>query len=158
FESSCRVVFTFLDYIAVAKVCSNILTTQMEDRNQVRQSHLARTLRTTEYFSLAFGAMVGVGWLVVIDDWLSRGGPGGAMLGFLLGGLSLLPVAYVYGKFVREIPDASAEVAYATTVFPKSIGFGAGWLMTLAYLIVCPWEAVAIGKIAAYLFPSIQTF
>lgn len=101
--------------------------------------------------------MVGVGWLVVIDDWLTRGGPGGAMLGFLFGGLSLLPVAYVYGKFVRAIPDASAEVAYATTVFPKSIGFGAGWLMTLAYLIVCPWEAVAIGKIAAYLFPSVQT-
>jgi basic amino acid/polyamine antiporter, APA family len=125
--------------------------------SQMKQSNLARTLRTTEYFSLAFGAMVGVGWLIVIDDWLSRGGPGGAMLGFLFGGLSLLPVAYVYGKFVREIPDASAEVAYATTVFPKSIGFGAGWLMTLAYLIVCPWEAVAIGKIAAYLFPAVQT-
>jgi len=33
---------------------------------------LTRTLRTTEYFTLAFGAMVGVGWLVVIDDWLVR--------------------------------------------------------------------------------------
>ncbi len=118
---------------------------------------LAKTLNTTEYFTLAFGAMVGVGWLIVIDDWLARGGPGGAMLGFLLGGTALLPVAYVYGKFVREIPDASAEVAYASTVFPKSIGFGAGWLMTLAYLIVCPWEAVAIGKIAAYLFPAVES-
>lgn len=125
--------------------------------NSTKHTGLARTLQTTEYFTLAFGAMVGVGWLVVIDDWLTRGGPGGAMLGFLLGGIALLPVAYVYGKFVREIPDASAEVAYAATVFPKSIGFGAGWLMTLAYLIVCPWEAVAIGKIAAYLFPSVQS-
>jgi amino acid transporter len=31
-------------------------------------------------------------------------------------------------------------------------------MMTLAYLIVCPWEAVAIGKIAAYLFPSLNSF
>lgn len=102
--------------------------------------------------------MVGVGWLIVIDDWLKRGGPGGAMLGFLLGGLALIPVAYVYGKFVREIPDAASEVAYTTTVFPKLIGFLAGWLMTLAYLIVCPWEAVAVGKILGYIFPAIRTY
>ncbi len=121
------------------------------------QPTLARTLRTTEYFALAFGTMVGVGWLVVIDDWLTRGGPGGAMLGFLIGGVALIPVAFVYGKFVREIPDAASELAYATTVFPRSVGFAASWLMTLAYLIVCPWEAVAVGRILGYLFPAIQT-
>jgi basic amino acid/polyamine antiporter, APA family len=69
---------------------------------------LARTLRTTEYFTLAFGTMVGVGWLIVIDDWLVRGGPGGAMLGFMLGGLALMPIAFVYGRFVRAIPDAAS--------------------------------------------------
>ena len=118
---------------------------------------LARTLRTTEYFTLAFGTMVGVGWLIVIDDWLVRGGPGGAMLGFLLGGLALVPIAFVYGRFVRAIPDAASELAYAATVFPPSVGFLAGWLMTLAYLIVCPWEAVAIGKVLSYLLPGLQT-
>ena len=118
---------------------------------------LARTLRTTEYFTLAFGTMVGVGWLIVIDDWLERGGPGGAMLGFLLGGLALVPIAFVYGRFVRAIPDAAGELAYAAKVFPPSVGFLAGWLMTLAYLIVCPWEAVAIGKVVSYLWPSIQS-
>jgi basic amino acid/polyamine antiporter, APA family len=119
---------------------------------------LARTLKTTEYFTLAFGTMVGVGWLIVIDDWLTRGGPGGAMLGYLLGGIFLLPVAYVYGKFVRAIPDAGAEIAYVTTVFPRSVGFLAGWLMTLAYLIVCPWEAVAIGKLVSYIIPGTASF
>ncbi len=118
---------------------------------------LARTLRTTEYFTLAFGTMVGVGWLIVIDDWLIRGGPGGAMLGFLLGGLALVPIAFVYGRFVHALPDAASEMAYASMVFPSSVGFLAGWLMTLAYLIVCPWEAVAIGKIVSYLLPALQT-
>ncbi|MBZ5496528.1 MAG: APC family permease [Acidobacteriia bacterium] len=122
-----------------------------------KKTALARTLRTTEYFTLAFGTMVGVGWLIVIDDWLGRGGPGGAMLGFLLGGLALVPIAFVYGKFVRAIPDAASELAYATTVFPASVGYFAGWLMTLAYLIVCPWEAVAIGKVVSYLLPALQT-
>ncbi len=100
---------------------------------------------------------MGVGWLIVIDDWLTRGGPLGAMLGFLLGGIFLLPVAYVYAKFVRAIPDAGTEIAYTTAVFPRSVGFFAGWLMTLAYLIVCPWEAVAIGKLVGYLIPGIAS-
>src|SRR5260370_9265965 len=30
--------------------------------------------------------------------------------------------------------------------------------MLLAYFIVCPWEAVAIGKVAAYIFPSLNSF
>jgi amino acid transporter len=118
---------------------------------------LARTLRATEYFTLAFGAMVGVGWLILIDDWLSRGGPGGAMLGFFLGGLALVPVAFVYGRFVQEIPGAASELAYTSTVFPRA-GFITAWMMTLAYLIVCPWEAVAIGKLVSYLVPQVKTY
>ena len=118
---------------------------------------LARTLRTKEYFTLAFGTMIGVGWLIVIDDWLTRGGPLGAILAFLIGGICLLPVAYVYGKFVRAMPDSGAEIAYTTAVFPRSVGYVSGWLMTLAYLIVCPWEAVAIGKIVSYLIPGVAS-
>ena len=45
---------------------------------------LAQTLGTMDYFVVGFGAMIGVGWLVVMDDWLQRGGPIGAMLGFFL--------------------------------------------------------------------------
>ena len=53
---------------------------------------LARKLRTVDYFTLAFGTMVGVGWFVVMDDWLRRGGPLGAILGFAVGGAALLPI------------------------------------------------------------------
>src|SRR5260370_32251054 len=31
-------------------------------------------------------------------------------------------------------------------------------MMLLAYFIVCPWEAVAVGKLAAYIFPSLNSF
>jgi len=64
---------------------------------------LARQLRLADYFALAFGTMVGVGWLVLMDDWLGRGGPLGAILGFALGGILLLPVGYVYGQWVQRL-------------------------------------------------------
>jgi amino acid transporter len=117
---------------------------------------LRRKLRAKEYFTLAFGSMVGVGWMVVIDDWLIRGGAMGAMLGFLIGGLALFPIGYVYGRLTERMPDAGSEIAYTGVVFPKSVSFATGWAMTLAYLIVCPYEAVAIGRIASYVFPQMN--
>jgi APA family basic amino acid/polyamine antiporter len=117
---------------------------------------LRHVLHAKEYFTLAFGSMVGVGWMVVIDDWLARGGAVGAMLGFLIGGLALVPIGYVYGRLTERMPDAGSEVAYTAAVFPQSVSFSTGWAMTLAYLIVCPYEAVAFGRVASYVFPGMN--
>ena len=119
---------------------------------------LARKLRLHDYFALAFGTMIGTGWLVLMDDWLGRGGPAGAALAFAIGGVILLPVGYVYGQWVKRLPDAAGEAAYTAQVFPPIVSYFTGWMMLLAYFIVCPWEAVALGKIAAYIFPSLDTF
>jgi amino acid transporter len=118
--------------------------------------HLARKLRLADYFTLGWGTMVGVGWLVVMDDWLGRGGPVGAILGFAIGGALLLPIGYVYAQLVMGIPDAAAEIAYTSKVFSQRVSFATGWMMVLAYLIVCPWEAVAVGRIAGYIFPQLN--
>jgi basic amino acid/polyamine antiporter, APA family len=118
---------------------------------------LRRVMRGTEYFTLAFGSIVGVGWMIVLDEWFRRGGPAGAMLGFLVGGVALVPIVYAYGRLAEKIPEAATEVAYTAAVFPRSISFATGWSLTLTYVMVCPWEAVSMGRIAAYLFPGIRT-
>ena len=78
----------------------------------VPMAKLRGGLSTVEYFTFGFGTMIGVGWLVLMDDWLSRGGPAGGMLGFLIGGLLLFPIAHTYGRLVQRIRDAGAEIAY----------------------------------------------
>jgi basic amino acid/polyamine antiporter, APA family len=115
-------------------------------------------LSTTEYFTFGFGTMIGVGWVVLMDDWLSRGGPAGGMLGFLIGGLLLFPITRTYGRLVERIQDAGAEIAYTERVFPPFVSFAAGWTMILSYAIVCPWEAVASGNLLARVFPSLNTY
>ena len=119
---------------------------------------LARKLSLWNYFALGFGTMIGTGWVVVINDWLGRGGSLGAMLGFAVGGVLLLPVSYVYGEWVKRLPDSSGEAAYSAQVFPPFISYITGWIMFLAYFIVCPWEAVAVGKLVAFLFPRLDTW
>src|ERR1035437_224291 len=68
-------------------------------------TELARKLRVTDYFSLGWRTMVGVGWLVVMDDWLTRGGPLGGILGFAIGGILLLPIALCF----RQAGDGHAR-------------------------------------------------
>ncbi|MFZ0807084.1 MAG: APC family permease [Candidatus Sulfotelmatobacter sp.] len=119
---------------------------------------LARKLRIVDYFTLGWGSMVGVGWLVIMDDWLLRGGALGTVLGFVIGGAALLPIGWVYGKLVAAMPDAAGEIAYTSAVFSRRISFATGWMMTLTYFIVCPWEAVAVGRIAAYIIPQLDSF
>lgn len=120
-------------------------------------SQLARKLRFTDYFTLGWGTMVGVGWLVVMDDWLLRGGALGALLGFAVGGALLFPIGWVYGRLITAMPDAAGEIAYTSVAFSRPISFSTGWIMMLSYFIVCPWEAVAIGRIAGYIFPALDS-
>jgi len=121
-------------------------------------TQLARKLRVVDYFTLGWGTMVGVGWLVVMDDWLGRGGPLGGVLGFAIGGTLLLPIGYIYGQLVAAMPDAAGEIAYTAKVFPQRVSYATGWMMFLAYFIVCPWEAVALGRIAAFIFPRLDSW
>src|SRR5271156_212345 len=123
----------------------------------VGMSNLARKLRLTDYFTLAWGTMVGVGWLVVMDDWLLRGGSLGAVLGFAIGGALLFPIGWVYGRLVAAMPDAAGEIAYTAAAFSRPVSFSTGWMMMLAYFIVCPWEAVAVGRIAGYIVPALDS-
>src|SRR2546425_1459616 len=84
---------------------------------------LARRLRTVDYFTLGFGTMVGVGWLVLMDDWLTRGGPAGVMLGFAIGGLGPLPIPVLDRRLVMGLPHAGREVAYTPRGFSSEARF-----------------------------------
>src|SRR5258706_11150941 len=55
------------------------------------------------------------------------------------------------------MPDAAGEIAYTAAAFSRPISFSTGWMMMLAYFIVCPWEAVAVGRIAGYIFPGLDS-
>src|SRR2546422_11250767 len=104
---------------------------------------LARKLRVVDYFTLGWGTMVGVGWLVIMDDWLLRGGPLGGVLGFAIGGALLLPIGYVYGQVVMAVPDAAGGVASTPQGFSRSGRFAPRRARVFAYFLPCPGAGVA---------------
>lgn len=109
------------------------------------------------YLGLGIGAIIGVGWVVVAGDWLVRGGPLGAILGFLIGGLLLIFVGLCYAELTPAIPVAGGELAFSYKAFGVGPSFLTGWFLSLAYIIMCPFEAVAIGWLIEYLLPSLKS-
>src|SRR5260221_5757805 len=99
---------------------------------------LARRLNLWNYFALGFGTMIGTGWVILMDDWLGRGGPLGAMIGFLLGGVLLLPIGYVYGQWVRRLPDAAGEAAYTPPGFSPLVSASIALCHRTAGFCSCP--------------------
>ena len=57
----------------------------------------------------------------------------------------LLPIGYVYGQWVKACQTPPAKSPTPRKYF-RAVSFGTGWIMMLAYFIVCPWEAVAVRK------------
>lgn len=107
-------------------------------------------------FSLAFGAMIGVGWVTAMGSWLSNAGPLGAVIAFFLGGLIILVIGFCYAEVTAALPLSGGEVAYAYKAYGPSKSFIIGWFLTFGYLSVSAFEAVSINKVLSYLIPAID--
>jgi amino acid transporter len=117
---------------------------------------LARVMNFKNYLGLGVGSIIGVGWVVVSGDWLVRGGPLGAILGFIIGGLLLCFIGLCYAELTPAIPVAGGEVAFSFKAFGVGPSFLTGWFLSLAYIAICPFEAVALGWLIEYLVPSLK--
>jgi APA family basic amino acid/polyamine antiporter len=117
--------------------------------------HLGRSISCAGYFALAFGAVVGSGWVVVLSDWLRTAGPAGTMIGFVAGGLMMMLIAVCYGELAARAPSAGCEFLYALEAFGARAGFMTGWFLTLYAAAVCAFEAIACAWLLRTLVPGI---
>ena len=60
-----------------------------------------KVLRTRDVIMLAFGAMIGWGWVVSSGQWIQAGGVLGTVLGFLIGGIMIYLVGLTYAELDR---------------------------------------------------------
>jgi APA family basic amino acid/polyamine antiporter len=130
--------------------------TDVSPRQPQRES-LERSIPFRSYIALGLGIIVGVGWVVYSGQWLQDGGPLGAMLAFLLGGLLLLPVGMCYAEMTSALPLAGGELAFSYKAFGPMTAFLTAWLLSLAYVAITPFETIAIGALLETLIPQIAT-
>ncbi|MBT8437470.1 MAG: amino acid permease, partial [Gammaproteobacteria bacterium] len=57
---------------------------------EVSDGKFKRVLNGKEVLALAFGAMIGWGWVVLTGGWIESAGASGAMIAFLIGGIAVV--------------------------------------------------------------------
>ena len=130
----------------------------MEKKKQPNVEELSKRLSAFDLFTIGFGAIIGVGWIIVIGDWVNLGGgPLATTLAFVVGALCLYPIARVFGALNVALPKAGGPFYYTLKAFGKRAAFVTGWFLMLAYVMMCPWEVIAIGQLAQTLFPPLAT-
>lgn len=109
-----------------------------------------------DFFTIGFGAIVGVGWAVSVNNWMANaGGPVPAAVGYLLSLVFMVPIALAYAELTPALPVAGGGVAFAYKAFGQKIAFLSGWAAVGAFITIIPWEAIFINRILSMLFPSL---
>ena len=103
---------------------------------------------------LAFGAMIGWGWVVSSGSWIHTGGVVGSMLGFIIGGIMIFFVGLTYAELTTSMPRCGGEHIFSYKAFGPVGSYICTWALILGYISVVCFEACSLPIIIQYIFPG----
>jgi amino acid transporter len=113
-----------------------------------------KVLSKRDILALAFGAMIGWGWVVLAGSWVSSAGSAGAAIAFVLGGIMVLFVGLTYAELTSAMPKCGGEHVFSHRALGHGWSFVCTWSIILGYVSVVAFEAVALPTVIEYLFPA----
>ncbi len=122
------------------------------------QEKFERVLSKKDVLALAFGAMIGWGWVVMAGSWVNTAGTLGAILAFVLGGIMVLFVGLTYAELTAAMPKCGGEHVFTMRALGKNASFICTWSIILGYVSVVAFEAVAFPTVLEYLIPGYIKF
>lgn len=117
-------------------------------------SEFTRVLGQWDVLAIAFGAMIGFGWIVLTGGFIEGAGTVGAALAFVLGGIVIGFVGLTYAELVAAMPQVGGEHQYVLRALGSRAAFFTSWALVLGYVSVVAFEAVALPQTMLYLFPD----
>ncbi len=117
-------------------------------------SNFTRVLGRWDVLAVAFGAMIGFGWIVLTGGFLQEAGTLGAVLAFAIGGVIMALVGLTYAELVSAMPSAGGEHNYVLRGLGSRAAFVTSWSLVLGYVSVVAFEAVALPQTVLFLAPD----
>ncbi|GHE19531.1 APC family permease [Halomonas urumqiensis] len=115
---------------------------------------LSRVLARKDVLALAFGAMIGWGWIVLTGSWIESAGSLGAITAFVVGGIAIVLVGLTYAELASAMPQVGGEHVYSYRALGHFASFLCTWAIALGYVSVVAFEAVALPTVVEHLFPN----
>lgn len=121
------------------------------------EQNVNKVLTRLDVLFLAFGAMIGWGWVVLSGNWVIEAGTLGAMTAFVLGGVLVIFVGLAYAELASAMPTTGGALIYVLRGIGYKAAFIASWALALGYISVVSFEAVALPTVIEYIFPNYKT-
>ena len=121
----------------------------MTDNNRFK-----KVMSSTDILVVAFGAMIGWGWVVSSGRWIQNAGVIGTVIGFIIGGVMIYFVGMTYAELTPAMPKVGGEHVFSYKAFGSTGSFICTWALILSYIGVVCFEAVSLPTIVQYIFPS----
>ncbi|WP_338749969.1 APC family permease [Bacillus sp. FJAT-52991] len=115
-----------------------------------------KVLSRVDVLVLAFGAMIGWGWVVLSGDWILKAGSLGAIIAFLLGGILVIFVGLTYAELTTVFPKTGGAYYFVKETLGVKAAFIVSWALLLGYITVVAFEAVALPTVIEYIFPDFK--
>lgn len=121
------------------------------------RAELTKILGRHDVLALAFGAMIGWGWVVLSGEMTARAGTLGSALAFVFGAVMVFLVGLTYAELTSTLSRAGGELAFTFAGIGPRTAFICGWSLVLAYMTVVAFEVVSLPTVTAYLVPALST-
>ena len=123
-------------------------------KTRANEDGLKKVLNTGDVLVVAFGAMIGWGWVVSSGGWIQSAGTIGTMIAFLIGGIMIYFVGLVYAELTTAMPESGGAKVFSQRAFGPVGAFICTWAVILSYIGVVCFEACSLPTIIQYIFPN----
>jgi arginine/ornithine permease len=119
---------------------------------------LNRSMKSRHLFMLSLGGVIGTGLFLNAGYTINQAGPGGAIVGYLFGGLILYMVMICLGELAVYMPVTGSFQTYATRFISPSAGFSLGWMYFVGSAATAGVEFTAAGILMKHWFPDVPVW
>ena len=126
----------------------------MMENQQIEKVTFDRVLSRKNVFAIAFGAMIGWGWVVMAGQWIRQAGTLGAITAFIAGGIMVMFVGLTYAELTAAIPQCGGEQVFSLRALGPDWSFLCTWAIILGYIGVVAFEACALPTVLEYIAPD----
>lgn len=120
----------------------------------MKNTKFKKVLGKKDVFVMAFGAMIGWGWVVMAGDWITTAGSLGACAAFLIGSILVLFMGLIYAELTSAMPKCGGEHVFSMKALGSKGSFICTWSIILGYVGVVAFEACALPTVIQYLVPN----
>ncbi len=120
----------------------------------VKEERFEKVLREKDIFAIAFGALIGGGWVVLVGTWVNKAKSTGAMIAFIMAAVMIIFEGLIYAELTSAMPLTGGEQQFSMRAMGKTGSFICTWGLILSYIGVAAFEACALPSVLQYIFPG----